>query len=388
MGNILDNSSDIYEQGAGGGGGGTLTLPYSQTASNAGVVNFEIINSNIANDSHGIQGKTSGASGISAGVRGETNSSNGYGVYGISTTAGGVGVQGVNQNTGGTAVLGDANGDNGIGVLASGDGALGTTGHRALVASLQNTSAALGIDVDFAATVTSSTGMRIDVGSGANNIAAEFLNGFTLISPGGTSITPTYAQTLYQDTSDSIHSIYQNSTTGNAANQGFLVGLSSAEEAELVNFQNTAMLFKTNNVLAAQISASQQFIVEKGFQIFGNNTGRYDATIIKTGLVPSTAQDLAQVLDTNGLVITGMYDLLVHIVGEDATRTNVDTWLYRWGWANGGTEQFNQLGSTAKKGTTGAVPGTAADGAGRKLRISTGAVAIDCTVVIHGIAMG
>lgn len=387
MGTFRNNSSDIFEQG-GTTSPSSLTLPFSQTTASAGSCAFEIINTSTTNDSHAICGKNTGATGISAGVRGESNSASGYGVYGLATLGGGVGVQGVNQATGGTAVLGDANGLNGIGVLASGDGTAGggTTGHRALVASLQNTSGAKGVDIDLTSTVTSSTGLNIDMGAGASQIGAMIKRGYVMVTNGSSDVTPVRAYHAHNQDSTGVHTAYTNSTTGSTASDGFIVGISDAEEAELVNFENTSMIFKTNNTTALELDNSQKLIAYKDLQVYGNSAGRYDKTST-TSCPITTANTIMRILDSAGNPITGMYNLTVYIMAYDATKTNVECWAYQWKWPNGGTERVEAIGLTASKGSTAGVPSTTTDGSGRKVLLTTGATALTCVCTVVGTAI-
>jgi hypothetical protein len=101
-GQVLKWNGTIWSPANDEGGGGTLILPYSGSASFASDPVFSITNTG---NGSGIKGKSNATSGVYYGLIGESMSEHGIGVYG---SAPDTGVEGIAQSAGGTAVYGYA----------------------------------------------------------------------------------------------------------------------------------------------------------------------------------------------------------------------------------------------------------------------------------------
>lgn len=66
---------------------------------------------------------------------------------------------------------------------------------------------------------------------------------------------------LIKPDSTGIGAFFQNSTTGSTATDGFFVGIDSDEKALLWNYENTDLLFATNNTLRGKIAADGKWLI-------------------------------------------------------------------------------------------------------------------------------
>lgn len=82
--------------------------------------------------------------------------------------------------------------------------------------------------------------------------------------------TPQHDVVVYENSSGSTYTQYANSTTGNTATDGFIVGIDSAETATIWNYENTGMNFGTNNTKRMEVLSTGGLNV-------GNATGSVTA---------------------------------------------------------------------------------------------------------------
>lgn len=82
-----------------------------------------------------------------------------------------------------------------------------------------------------------------------------------LISPNGGEIAANRSLVIYDNASGASYAQFVNSTTLTSATDGFIVGVSSSETANLWNYENTDMLFGTNGTLRGKIAAGGNWLI-------------------------------------------------------------------------------------------------------------------------------
>ena len=90
------------------------------------------------------------------------------------------------------------------------------------------------------------------IGSGLAVAGTTYLNG----SVGIGTVTPTRELTIYSPDSGSTYINLTNATTGTTTSDGFGIGLGGDEDAKLWNYENTHMMFGTNNTERLRISSA------------------------------------------------------------------------------------------------------------------------------------
>jgi hypothetical protein len=181
---------------------------------------------------------------------------------------------------------------------------------------------------------------------------------------------------------------FTNGSSGTTASEGFLLGIDNAStpNAELVNFEDSDMIFKTFNTACVAIDDNQNM------QFFGGNPtdgGSLDITNVTTGTGSSVTFDALRFLNYFGTVITGPLSgyITISMIDEVSPSTyEVKTLHYRYlNIGNGTTSQVLNLGDQAQttpnpwSGTTAMV----ADGAGGgvKLQLTTSASRTSVTTI-------
>ena len=95
-------------------------------------------------------------------------------------------------------------------------------------------------------------------------------------------VTPTRELTIYSPDSGSTYINLTNSTTGTTTSDGFAIGLSGSEEAKLLNYENTPMIFATNNTERLRIKNTgdilTQGLTSPSFDNQGTNGRKYEFT--------------------------------------------------------------------------------------------------------------
>jgi len=79
---------------------------------------------------------------------------------------------------------------------------------------------------------------------------------------GGDIAAPDYELTVYNSAvASSSYLQFLNDDTGTGTGNGFIIGISASEQAALINFENTDMLFYTNNVLRGKIDNGGAWLI-------------------------------------------------------------------------------------------------------------------------------
>ena len=148
--------------------------------------------------------------------------------------------------------------------------------------------------------VTSSDGSLIGLDASANlvinNQETQHISFYTggsyvgKIANGGnwvifdSDITPNNELVIYRDGISGAPALsFQNSTTGTAASDGFLLGINANEEGVINNQENTDLLFYTNNSFVGKIYATGEWLLSDS-----DITPAYDLVLYDSGLAGST----------------------------------------------------------------------------------------------------
>ncbi|KKL99485.1 hypothetical protein LCGC14_1813970, partial [marine sediment metagenome] len=123
------------------------------------------------------------------------------------------------------------------------------------------------------------------------------------VSMGTLTIDDTNEWLLLTDTgtSGSVDMTFQNGTTGTGA-AGFQIGITASEKAILLNYENTDMLFHTNNTLAATLAPGGNLTLVGGFTA---TTGTFSGTISLTATSHRIISNTSDASDTKRIGIGG-----------------------------------------------------------------------------------
>ena len=249
----------------------------------------------------------------------------------------------------------------------------------------------VGIDANYGLYRVDSTALGALIGT-RNTTPVNFITNDTIkanitsdgeLNLGDTSATSTRLLNLSKSaTATAVNFQITNGSSGQTASDGLLIGIDTAAtpNAELVNFEASDLILKTNNVTAMAIDSAQNFQLYGGN---GTNGGSLDITNVTTGTGSSATFDALRFLDASGAVITGPLSGYVFISMIDGTDRK--TIMYRYlNTGNGTTGQVANLGDQAQTGTAPwASTAVVADGSGVKIQLTTTAGRTSVTTVVR-----
>lgn len=202
-------------------------------------------------------------------------------------------------------------------------------------------------------------------------------SGSWLISPDGTDITPSRDLVLYKSGSGATYTQWCNSTTGTDSTDGFRIGITSGETAELWNYESTDMNFAVNNLQEMYLDASNRGLVvgtptgagkgvgtvnaQSGFYENGVKLAAVPAQYTTTGTTASIASGAeVSVVITHGL---GTDNVIVDLIAKG----DVSGGKFNWAAAIRTFSEYNKivLGHHSQGGGAVTFPVTTAPAAGQ-----------------------